>query len=88
MRSRLQHAAWRLAAVAGAVSLSALAVATGIAQHDEPAARFVVAECQGFDALASAGSQRVSCEAPPRTCDADDAAPASGVTPVSDRPKV
>jgi hypothetical protein len=52
-------------ALLAAVLLALAAVVAGIAGHDEPAARFVVLECQGFEALASAGSERVRCDAAP-----------------------
>jgi hypothetical protein len=52
------------AAFVAAILLAAVAVVAGVAGHDEPAARFVVVECQGFEALASAGSARVTCDAP------------------------
>ena len=69
-------------AVVAAALLGAFAVVTGVADHEEPGARYVVIECQGFDALASAGARRMSCDADP-AAGVDEAA--SPVLPVDDR---
>ena len=66
------------AAFVAALLLAAVAVVAGVAGHDEPAARFVVVECQGFEALASAGSARVTCDAVPDTDGVHDVRPVDG----------
>ncbi len=76
--------AWNAAALVGALALAVAAVATGVAQHEEPAARFVVAECQGFDALASVGGEPSTCAAP-KPCGTDDAPSAAGVVAAAAR---
>jgi hypothetical protein len=72
------------AAFAAAILLAAVAVVAGIAGHDEPAARFVVVECQGFEALASTGSDRATCDAAPaETEGAEDVRPVDGPAPAT-----
>jgi exosortase/archaeosortase len=46
-----------------AVVLAAFAIAAGVSTHEEPASRFVVLECRGFDALAAFGGVPVTCDA-------------------------
>ncbi len=51
-------------ALLGAIALMSLALARGIASDlHVPAARILVAECQGFEALATAGGKRLTCSA-------------------------
>ncbi len=51
-------------ALLGAVVLMSLALARGISSDlHVPAAQILVAECQGFEALASAGGKRLTCSA-------------------------
>lgn len=51
-------------ALLGAVLLLSLALARGISSDlHVPAARILVAECQGFEALATAGGKRLTCSA-------------------------
>ena len=53
-----------LALLAG-IALAALALAESIsADLHVPAARILAAECQGFEALATAGGKPLSCNAP------------------------
>ncbi len=51
-------------ALLGAVALAAIALGQSVsADLHVPAARILVAECQGFEALATAGGQPMTCNA-------------------------
>ncbi len=51
-------------ALLGAIALLSLALARGISSDLHlPAARILVAECQGFEALATVGGKRMTCNA-------------------------
>ena len=52
------------AALLAAIALGAIAFGQGVsADLHVPAARLLVAECQGFEALASAGHKPLTCDA-------------------------
>jgi hypothetical protein len=87
---RIRRPLVNFVALLAAVLLAVVAVVAGVAGHDEPAARFVVVECQGFEALASAGSARVTCDAAPADAETSPDvkpvdAPAPAVTPLHSR---
>lgn len=51
-------------ALLGAIALMSLAFARGVVEDlHVPAAQILVAECQGFEALASVGGKRLTCSA-------------------------